>query len=241
MNLNPETTRSKFHECGYCVLEAVYDAQECEEMRKVLDACWADNGSPKMEGFGFAIHPLFVKAPGMAPFFGKQVVIDTMAEVFGDAPRLAHAGARLSNENSSERISWHNHYSWDSETVLDRQRVERVLANIYPDGTAAAGNLIVLPRGINDPIEPAGDTNEDWPGQVIVEAPAGSAIIFGTALWHSARRGTQSGVRHLFGGHYQAWNCDRPHPEDNPTNVREIERFKAESLALRGLLEPAGS
>jgi hypothetical protein len=231
------TRVEEFYGCGFCVLESVYDKQERQDMCEVLDACWVANGRPVMQGFGFAIHPLLIKAPGMAPFFAKQVVIDTMAEIFGDEVRLAHAGARVSDEKCAERISWHNHYSWESESLTSRQRVERVLGNIYPDGTSEAGNLVVLPRRLHDPIEPAGGVDDAWPGQVVVEAPPGSVVIFDTALWHSAHRGTRPGLRHLFGGHYQAWNCERPHPEDNPTNVREIERYKSRFPALKKLVE----
>lgn len=226
------------YEKGFCVLEAVYTEEEQAGMRKVLDGCWVANGSPAMPGFGFAIHPLMVKAPGCAPYFANPVVIDAMSEVLQDDVRLMHAGSRISNEDSVEQIGWHEHYAWDPAGLLGRDKVERILANIYVDGCSeGSGNLIVYPRAMNDPLgEPRGDSNARWPGEIVVDTPPGSVVIFCTALRHTAVRGSRPGFRHLFGGHYQGWNYEKPHREDNPCNVREVERYKEQFLRFRSLV-----
>ena len=152
---------------------------------------------------------------------------------------MTHAGARISDERSDAAIGWHEHYSWDKSAIPTRTRCERVLGGIYVDGsTAAAGNLIALPRRFNDPLGAApGAPQAPWPNEVIVEAPPGSWSIFDTALWHTARRGSQPGKRRLFGCHFQAWSNPRPHPEDNDVNPPAIAGYKKTSPLLHGLLD----
>jgi len=229
---------------GFCVLPGVYSDAEVEESHRLLNEHWAQVGSPKLEGFGMGIHPLAEKVPEMMPLFGKQIVVDVMALVLRDEVHLVHTGARVSNEDSAAAIGWHNHYSWDDEnwipaSIPGRAKIERILAGVYPQGSnAESGNLVVLPRKFNDPLtQPSEDMTADWDGQILVEAPRGSAVIFDTALWHTARRGTQPGMRHLFGAHYQGWSDARPHVEDNPCDGPQVQVYKQENAALRGLLD----
>ena len=89
-------------ECGFCILEGVYDDGECEQMRSL----YAD-GSVRLGGITAAaprlvFHPLLELAPELAPFFANQSLIDTMAAVFQDDVRLAHSGAAV-NDNAL----WH--------------------------------------------------------------------------------------------------------------------------------------
>jgi hypothetical protein len=146
----------------------------------------------------------------------------------------------MSIADSAAAIGWKNFYSWDKERIPQRDSIERILEGVYVEGSnAAIGPLVVLPRRYNDPLsEPAGEYTEEWPGQMDVEAPPGSAVIFDTALWHTARRGNQPGIRHLFGAHYQGWSNPTPHPEDNTCDGPLIEPHKRTNAALRSLLEP---
>ena len=72
-------------EQGYTVLPAVYDADECRQIRSILDAAFArraaasEGGQPSMGGtFGCVFHPLLTHAPEMARFYLKEEVLDVI-------------------------------------------------------------------------------------------------------------------------------------------------------------------
>lgn len=226
---------------GYCVLESVYDDRECEQMRAIFKQLCEDKDGFSSEQPQISFHPLLEWGPEMAPFFAKPAVVDAMAEVFQDDVRLAHSGAAVFNNALVEETltHWHVHYAWEvPPTGLQRENPERVLCNIYVDGSSShIGPLIVLPRGLNDSVDSKGDVGEKWEGQVEVVVPPGSAVIFDTAVWHCSKRGSSSELRHLWGGHYQGWNNPTPHPEDNTAENPTVAAFKAELPVLRGLLE----
>jgi hypothetical protein len=233
-----EAKAREVYEQGFCVLPALWSEDELIEIRHSLDAYWESQGSPELAGFGMGIHPLLEKVPAVTPYFVKQEIVDIIGLVLQDDVRLTHTGARLSDESSATNIGWHNHYSWDAATIPHRDKIERVLGGVYVDGsTAATGPLIALPRRYNDPLSEPGDSCGDWPGQVVVEAPPGSGVIFDTALWHTAARGNAPGRRRLFGAHYQGWSDPRPHPEDNIVGSPELERYKREIPLLSRLLD----
>ena len=229
------------NERGYCVLESVYDDRECEQMRVIFKQLCADKNGFSSEQPKISFHPLLEWGPKMAPFFAKAVVVDAMAEVFQDDVRLAHSGAAVFNNALVEKTltHWHIHYAWEiPPTGLERENPERLLCNIYVDGSSShIGPLIVLPRSLNDSVDPKGDAGEKWAGQVEVVVPPGSAVIFDTALWHCSKRGSSSELRHLWGGHYQGWSNPMPHPEDNTAENSTVAAFKEELPVLRGLLE----
>jgi hypothetical protein len=227
------------YEQGYCLLPALYSEGDLVEMRRILDAYWEGLGSPELGGFGIGIHPLLEKVPAMTPYFVRQEFVDIIGAVLRDEVRLTHTGARISDETSATNIGWHNHYSWDASAIPGRRKIERVLGGVYVDGTTRqSGPLVVLPRRYNDPLSaPAAAHDAAWPGQLEVDAPPGSGIVFDTALWHTAARGTEPGRRRLFGAHYQGWSDPRPHPEDNVVGSPELERFKSEMPLLRSILD----
>jgi hypothetical protein len=236
--------KEKAHEVeqrGYCVLESAYSESECADIRAIFKRLCDSRGGFSAESPKFSFHPLLECEPQLAPFYAKSIVIDAMAEIFGDAVRLAHSGAAIHNNDFTTPMltHWHNHYSWSiPASGLQRHKAERLLCNIYVDGTGSAiGPLIVQPRGLNDAIEPLGDAQEEWQGQVEVHAPPGAAVIFDTALWHSSKRGQSGGIRHLWGGHYQGWNNDTPHPEDNSADSPTLIAHLKALTVLRGLLE----
>ncbi|MDQ2730972.1 MAG: phytanoyl-CoA dioxygenase family protein [Armatimonadota bacterium] len=233
------------HEQGFCVLESLLGPDECRTIKGLLDSYWERRGRPSLQNFGLGIHPALEQIPELASFYANRGVIETIAHILDDEVRLTHTGSRLSEESSpgegpSLSIDWHNHYAWDRSGVPGRKRVERGLGGVYLDGSNEdVGPLIVLPRKYNNPLDGGeGLTTADWPGQVPVEVPPGSVVIFDTALWHTARRGNRPGIRHLLGAHYQGWSNPRPHPEDNVTGSPAVEAAMEEYPALRGLLAP---
>ena len=229
-------------ERGYCVLPSVFTPAECQAIKKLLLAVWRARGEPSLAGFGMGIHPLLEHAPDMAPYYARPIILDALEAVLQDEPRLAHTGARVSSEASDAAIGWHEHYAWDKQNVLDRKKPQRVLFGCYVNGsTPEAGPLVVLPRRLNDPIAPAAPAlKSDWPGQVVVHAPPGSIVIFDTALYHTAHRGYESGLRILWGAHCQGRNNPMPHPEDNDADNATLRRHVQHDSRLRRFLERTG-
>ena len=204
----------EIQERGFCSLDALFSPSECADMRKGLQGYWREQGAPPMKGFGFNIHPMQPKLPELGRHLVHPAIMEVLREAFNEDAKILHVGARMSDEHCDAAIGWHIHYSWDASNIPARRRCERLLAGIYVDGSSTEmGPLTAIPRRINDPIGEQPDGNDAR--EIHVEAPPGSVVIFDTALWHRAKRGSQSGVRHLFGAHYQPKSNMRPHPEDN--------------------------
>ena len=232
-------------ERGFCIVEGVYDNPECDQIRSLFAEGCARIGGITAAAPRLVFHPLLELAPELAPFFARPELTDTMSMVFQDDVHLAHSGAAINDNALTGPVltTWHNHYHWDIPSAgLQRERPERLLCNIYVDGTSTKmGPLVVLPRGLNDPIEAVGPVEEDWEGQVEVRVPPGSAVIFDTAVWHCSRGGT-TGLRHLWGGHYQSWGNPTPHIEDNSADNPTLNGYIEELPLLERLLRaPGGS
>ncbi len=211
------TLREQIERRGYAALPALYDADELARMRALIDHDHALHGSPDLAGWGHPIHPLLTRIPDFAPYYRHPALVAALEDVLGGPVRLAHSGARLSSDRSAASIGWHHHYFWPIEEVPARARCARILVNVYVDGTDdLAGPLQVLPRRLTDGCAAAAPADQgDWPGQELVRVAPGSAVIFDTALWHSARRGARAGHRRLWGGHFQLLSDRRAHGEDN--------------------------
>jgi len=237
MNISSHVT--ELYENGFTVLPAYFDAEDCQRMRDILADYWKSQGSPPLEenAYGLGIHPMLPSVPAMAPFLDAPAAIEVLGEALRDEPRLMHVGARISGPQSAQRIGWHDHYSWDAQNLPKRDRLERILLAIYVDGsTPESGSLVALPRRFNDPSgkPPAAGAHPD---EVKVNAPPGSIVIFDTALWHDAERGTGSGLRRLWGTHFQGWSDDRAHPEDNEVDPPQIAEAKNQSPRLKAMIE----
>lgn len=239
--IDTKSKASDVNEYGYCVLESVYNEDECRQMRAALESLCDERGGLTPDIAYRSFHPFLQLRPEMGPFFGKAEVVETMAEVLQDDVRLVHSGGRVSGGYVKPiMVPWHHHYSWEIPPGgLNRDQPERILCNIYVDGSIPeVGQLVVLPRGLNDPIDqPFQDKWVDWPGQMVVYAPPGSVVIFDTALWHTAKRGTQPGNRHLCGGHYQGWHNPKPHHEDNNSDSPGLAPYKPDLSVLRRLID----
>lgn len=236
----PPTAPSRhFREYGFFLLPGVFSPAECDRMAKMFDAYWEASGRPALTGFGLAVHPLLQRIPDMASYYAHAAILDALAAILEDQPRLVHTGARVSDEQSDARLGWHDHYSWDRAGLPSRGRVERVLFGCYLRGLSDdTGPLVVMPRRLNDPIAPCPVASLDpWPGEVQVVAPPGSVVIFDTALWHAARRGTRPGRRYLWGAHCQPVGETRPHPEDNSSAHPRVEEIKKTNPALRRFID----
>ncbi len=239
------TPKNFFNQNSYYILPALFNPKECAHIASLFDNHWESRGRPVLTGFGMAVHPLFDLIPDIAPYYAHPLLLDTLAQILSDQPHLKHTGARVSNEDSTAILGWHEHYGWDKSAIPARSHPERVLFGCYIRGSNPEnGPLIVHPRKFNDPLPklPVGP-QENWPGQIAVSAPPGSVVIFDTALFHTAERGTHPGFRYLFGAHVQGAGNNRPHGEDNisPSDVPTLAAHKAANLALKNFLNPEPS
>ena len=242
------TPRQSVLEKGYVVLERVYSEQDCREMRAIFREVWERSGKPGTGStFGFVMHPVLKYAPELARFYARQDVVDALTDVFQDAPRLAHSGALMS-DSSRNFTDWHYHrsdiydaHAWNPARTDRPAGIERVLGNIYVDGSNDdLGPLLLYPRRIDDVLAPPHTARTgDWPGQTVLYAPPGSMVIFEQSVWHAARPARTNGLRHLFGGHYQAWSNPTPHREDNHYDGEDLQRYKTELPLFKSLVERA--
>lgn len=236
---NSSTLSRQFNDQGFVVLESVFSAAQCDEMIAMFDNYWLRAGKPSFTGFGMAIHPLLQKMPEMADFCAHHRVIDALGDVLGEQPRLMHTGARVSNEESAHQIGWHDHYSWDKAGITTRTRPERVLFGCYLRGSNLEyGPLVVKARKVNDPLLPLPiNADQHWDGELRVIAPPGSVVIFDTALYHTAHRGSQKGRRYLWGTHVQGISETRAHPEDNSSEHPVVAERKKQNAELRRFID----
>jgi hypothetical protein len=229
----------ELYENGWTVLPGYFDSSDCVQMRSIMDGYWKSAGSPPLEAgaFGFAIHPMMPRVPEMARFLDVPEAVEILSEALRDEARLVHLGARISGPQSAQRIGWHNHYAWNEENLPQRDHIERMLTAVYVDGTTPeSGCLIAHPRRFNDP-QGANPGSLANPAEARVIAPAGSIVIFDTALWHDAERGTGVGLRRLWGTHFQGWSDTRAHPEDNEVDAAEVAAYKRQNPHFRALVE----
>jgi len=228
--LSSTSIAESIREKGYYIKENLLDSHECDEARNYLDDYWKSLGSPskKEDHFSFAIHPLIPKVPALAHYLLEHpTLLEILHEAFSEPSEVRLGGARMDNENSDAQIiGWHHHYGWDTADLPNRKGIGRVLANIYLDGSNdEIGALSVIPRRFDEPIGERPTDND--PRETSVHLSPGSVIVFDTAVWHRAKRGSKPGMRHVFGGHFQAKSNLRPHREDNDVTVPEwFERLR---------------
>ncbi|MFA5964516.1 MAG: hypothetical protein WC804_10920 [Sphingomonas sp.] len=200
---------------GFCVLTGIFDPAETERMRAMLDEFGRKANFKDLRGRGVGIHPLLEKIPGFLAFLCDPRLLSAMEQLLGAPVRLMKSGARMSDHHCDAQLAlWHNHFHWDPGLLLHRRRVERVLAVIYIDGSGPdlPAYFVAWPRSLNDPLRSCPDQTAEV--ETVAMQP-GDVVVFDTALWHSAWRGTGIGRRRIAGGHYQLAICDRPHPDDD--------------------------
>ena len=199
---------------GFCELESVHDAYAASHQESILYAGWERQSKPALTDWGFGVDLRTIHE--IAPYFDCPLANAVAEGALQDRPRLCQAGSRMSNQDSDLNIGWHHHYSWDSTNIRVRHQIERILVFFYPKGLSPAiGPLFVMPRRVDEEIPGMlGEFTEDWPGQVEVPLPPGSAVIVDSAVYHTAKQGSEPGLRYLWGGHYQGWSNHRPHKED---------------------------
>ena len=224
---------------GFCILEFVHDQDAITHQEELLYSEWVRRGKPELSGFGLGIHPLLQFVPDIIQYFDCPEVNTVLELAFGSPARLCHTGARIANEDSAENIGWHHHYGWDTDQLPLREKIERVVVNFYVKGVSPSnGSLWTIPRWVGDHLDPLiGEKDKARPGQTEVSVPPGSAVILDTAVYHTATRGNEPGMRYHWGGHYQGWANKRPHGEDmDMSEVQQQDEILNKYPGLRRLV-----
>jgi hypothetical protein len=232
---------------GFAVVPALMDEAERAFACRVHDEILASGRAADSGVFGHGIHPLSSIDPRLCHIFAHPLATAICARALDDRVVLKHTGSRVSDAEQRRlgaRIPWHNHqFTPELRQIAPGdprrgERPRRLLYGWYLDGsTVESGALVALPRRWDDPLAPLShDHTSPWPGEVLVEAPPGSLILFTIDLWHSATTGTTGGRRRLTGAHIQAASCRDPHPEDHPFEGAAIEQAKREHPGLAALL-----
>lgn len=143
--------RTELEQRGYTSLPAFFNADECTLMRRLLDQLHHDAGSPPLAGWGFSIHPLFIRAPELRQLLRRLALAQIFSETLGGSTRCLHSGSRLSDGTSTSNIGYRHHYGWPTRDLSKRNRLERLLLGVYVDGTEPEqGALVVFPRCVSE-------------------------------------------------------------------------------------------
>jgi len=232
---------------GHHIVPGLWSPAECRRLRGALDELWRRMRGGACSGdFGFIIHPLLPRMPGLIDLYTRPEVVEMLSAILDDEPRLAHNGALISDHRRTF-TPWHYHRNdsyepqvWDPSRAERPGRIQRVLAQVYLDGSnPEVGELLLVPRAVDDPLAPPRvDPQVEWPEQVVVQCPPGSLVIFDQSVFHAARGGACPERRHLVGGHYQGWSDATPHREDNLALSRSVAAAATANPLLARLLLP---
>ncbi len=207
---------------GFTVLPALYPETWVRTLRTALEAVYDAAGRPPtvssghvVDGAsdttptaaGFAVRQILKVRPDLAPLLLRDEMVAVLRAALGEDMVLEIAGGLLS-EPSRPFFKWHNHiggiddYRWEKRSDYPRSEVpQRVLVLVYLQPiTPALGSLLVLPRTSSDPIAPPAPIEaRHWDGEVVVEAPAGTAVLLEQSTWHAALPQTTDMLRMLLG------------------------------------------
>lgn len=211
---------------GYTVFERAWSDEEVDELRAYLVSKWEALGKPALQvnppitlaedamtgPAGLTFPKLGTRAPELVPLFFKPHIIDTIRGALGDGMRLELVAGAISDK-TRPFFDWHVHIDGVDDAYYDYKRPyrtfskpERVIHLLYLDDLCEEnGELLVLPRKIDDPTPPPYEkTLEEWPGQVEVRCPRGSVVILEQCVWHAVRRMRADGLRCFIGSYFVA-------------------------------------
>ena len=229
--LDPEDAAMLLFDQGYAVFERAFDPAQVHSLRQEVEDLYLSLGSPPcyaddLRILGPAVH---VGKPGLIvaklverrPSLGGRIldesVVDTMRRLLGDDMYLELTATVIADE-TREFFAWHNHIGGQDDGAYratgawpDIARPRRIGTLLYLDELDDDnGPLLVYPRAAGAPTAPPHDLDgEDWAGQVVVRAPAGSVVAMDECVWHAARRKRTRGLRILIGCNFVSRTAPR--------------------------------
>ena len=219
---------------GYFVLEQAWTPAEVDEMRALIldrfeeqdpkpENLWSTTDyeiSPAVQVVytGIVFYKLLEERPRLAELLLKPAMVDALRGVLGERMTLEIVGGLVTDE-TRPFFSWHTHIggydhgelhstgNWPHIPTADRITTLLYLDDIDDEG----GVLLVYPRKVGDPTNPAADPGEEpWPGQVEVRVPRGSVVAMEQCTWHTARPMTRKGLRVFLGCQFRAGHVPAP-------------------------------
>jgi ectoine hydroxylase-related dioxygenase (phytanoyl-CoA dioxygenase family) len=234
----PAAQRASLDRNGYAVFERVLDADTIAAVRARLEeieaeeAAAASGTNPRDTG-AVRVDDVNHKGPVFDVLWQHPLLLASMHHVLGDF-RLSSVTARAAKPGQGHQ---NMHVDWwggspgtdgfvasNSSWLLDDFRAENGCTRVVP-GTHLSGQR---PEDVME------DLKADHPDQVLVEAPAGSLVVFNGYLWHS---GTHNGSDRLRRGIFQVYSRrDQPRQNDQAAAL-EPETAARLSPAARYVLD----
>lgn len=138
--MDPTSKTQEMFERGYCVLESVYNEEECDDMRRIMHDGWVRAGRPSMDGLtGANLHPSLKHVSELARYYGRAEVVEVLAATLKDDVRLEYGGANIADETRSF-FHWHTH-----ENGLDGLSEEVLMTT---NRVLSASTAMSIPMGL---------------------------------------------------------------------------------------------
>ncbi|KIG13123.1 hypothetical protein DB30_00501 [Enhygromyxa salina] len=223
---DPAAYEAALRHVGYAVLPGVYSEAYLRQATAELDRLYSELGRPPMSCSGRRQHPhptvngfttpvgvtlakLLAHAPTLTSGFLHPKVLDAVRHVLGDDLRIETTGATISDDTRPIH-AWHRHIGGPDEDMpeaerpgrVDPDRIGRLSLLIYLHELGPeTGSLLVYPRKLSDPLECPfpNDLHQQWPGQVALSGPPGTAVLVEERTWHASLPRTGPGTRRFLG------------------------------------------
>src|SRR5262245_6929580 len=223
MKRNTARHATELSEVGFTVLERTHDAAIVEVFREKLQALYRACGAPtpyaerarkltpeiELSPTGFVIYKLLKLFPELAADLLVPELVEVARRVLGPDMHIELTGAVIS-DRARPFFGWHSHIGgidvedYRARSVWPRfERAERLIAALYLDDIdETSGQILTFPRRLSDPTEaPFDPLRQSWDGQVRLNFPRGSSLIFEQCNWHAVEPTAQPGLR-MFVGFY---------------------------------------
>jgi hypothetical protein len=210
---------ASLRERGHAILPALVPAPQVERMRALMHAAVAAIDPPglhasppqmlapdlQLSDTGLVFHELLGRVPALQRDLLHPTAHALLREVLGEAMYLEFVGAVVCDA-SRPFFKWHHHVGGIDDDLARREGrlpagepPERVAMLIYLDELGpGAGQLRIDPARRRGP-SPHPETQRDWPEQVEVVGPPGTAVFLDQVTWHSVTVREQPGLRTFVG------------------------------------------
>ncbi len=210
---------------GFCILRGHCDAARVLRLREGVAAVYESlqpvalydaetrTLAPDVElsPTGLVLTRLLRWCPALHHSLFDEEMVTIVREALGEGAHLELTASVLT-DRSRPFFPWHHHAGGIDEELL-RHRGEYVTAQlqrlaliIYLDAQEpGGGELLLHPERTADGSPPvARAQDEEWPRQVVVAGPPGTAVLMDQLTWHAARQRTLPGQRIFVGAWFAA-------------------------------------
>lgn len=206
----------RFSVNGFCILEDVIAAAECESIRNRVLSVVAREGVnyPSPDNVGF-VPGLINHEQSFAPHLVEPRLIELLENMLGHNIRVSFTSAII-NEPGNARGSWHADWPFNQNNgghvpvpYPDAVMHVTTLWMLSPFDSENGGTLVVpgSHRSSTNPTAADCDVSreEPFPGEMHVSAPAGSVLIMDSRLWHSTAPNNSDKSRVALAVRYAPW------------------------------------